>query len=49
LQIPQIETGRRFTGRNLDSVEENMKEISDRLRKFADRGLPILKMLKVIS
>jgi SAM-dependent methyltransferase len=43
--------GRKFIkeGRNLESVEENKKELSDRLRNFADRRLPILKMLKVIS
>jgi len=43
--------GRRFVkeGRTLESVEENMKELSDRMRNFADRRLPILKMLKVIS
>jgi SAM-dependent methyltransferase len=43
--------GRKFIkeGKTLETVEENLKELSDQLRNFVDRRLPLLKMLKVIS
>jgi len=43
--------GRKFVkeGRTLETVEENLKELSDKLRDFVDRRLSLLKMLKVIS
>jgi hypothetical protein len=43
--------GRKFIkeGKTLETVEENLKELSDKLRDFVDRRLPLLKMFKVIS
>ena len=43
--------GRKFIkeGKTLETAEENLKELSDKLRGFVDRRLPLLKMLKVIS
>jgi len=43
--------GRKFIkeGKTLETVEENLKELSDKLRDFVDKRLPLLKMLKVIS
>lgn len=43
--------GRKFIkeGKTLETVEENLKELSDKLRDFVDRRLSLLKMLKVIS
>jgi SAM-dependent methyltransferase len=43
--------GRKFIkeGRTLETVEENLKELSDKMRDFVDRRVPLLKMLKVIS
>ena len=36
-------------GKVLETAEENQKELSDKLRDFVDRRVPLLKMLKVIS
>jgi len=43
--------GRKFIkeGKVLETVEENQKELSDKMRDFVDRRVPLLKMLKVIS
>ena len=43
--------GRKFIkeGKTLGTAEENQKELSDKMRDFVDRRLPLLKMLKVIS
>ena len=43
--------GRKFikNGKILETVEENQKELSDKMREFVDKRLPLLKMLKVIS
>ena len=43
--------GRKFIkeGKIVETAEENLKELSDRLRDFFDRRIPLLKMLKVIS
>jgi len=43
--------GKKFIkeGKTLETTEENLKELSDQLRNFVDRRLPLLKMLKVIS
>jgi hypothetical protein len=43
--------GRKFIkeGKTLETAEENLKELSDKMRVFVDKKLPLLKMLKVIS
>jgi len=43
--------GRKFIkeGKTLGTAEENRKELSNKMRDFVDRRLPLLKMLKVIS
>ena len=43
--------GRKFIkeGKVLETAEENQKGLSDKLRDFVDRRVPLLKMLKVIS
>ena len=42
--------GRKFIkeGKTLGTAEKNRKELSDKMRVFVDKKLPLLKMLKVI-
>jgi hypothetical protein len=43
--------GRKFIkeGKTLETAEENLKELTEKLRDFVDKRIPLLKMLKVIS